>query len=160
MGGERRNMPEQERSIKDREQELFFEPEDVAVPTQPLKPFPVYLQETPANPISPAVKIILWIVGILVGLLFLAALWRTHRPHGRPRAVTKSPRAEASAQAPTAPYPPLVRNGTMRPWGPFSVAAEMPPICTGRSATGPASLPESNGRDRRRIVQAESLGLG
>ena len=46
----------------------------------PVKPFPIYLRETPANPMSPQVKVILWIVGIAVVLLFCAALWRTQRP--------------------------------------------------------------------------------
>ncbi|MGC8640669.1 MAG: hypothetical protein ACP5XB_12415 [Isosphaeraceae bacterium] len=96
MGVERRNMPEQERSIKDREQELFFEP--VEGPAKPLKPFPVYLQETPPVPISPAVKVILWAVGILVALLFLAALWRAQRSHARPQ--TKSTATRTAAVVP------------------------------------------------------------
>lgn len=89
MAGERKNMPEQERSIKDREQELFFEPSEAAS-DRPLKPFPVYLQETPPVPISAAVKALLWVVGILVALLFLAALWRAQRPHTRPAPRSKS----------------------------------------------------------------------
>ena len=76
MGSERRNMPEQERSIKDREEELFFEPHDSASARTPLKPFPVYLRETPSVPVATGIKAIIWIVGILVALLFLAALWR------------------------------------------------------------------------------------
>jgi hypothetical protein len=79
MGSERRNMPEQERSIREREQELFVEPQERTTPEPPLKPFPIYLRETPAIPISPEVKVILWIVGIAVLLLLCVALWRTHR---------------------------------------------------------------------------------
>ena len=42
----------------------------------PTKPFPVYLRETPAFPMSSTVKAMLWFAGIIVGLLFLAAVWK------------------------------------------------------------------------------------
>jgi hypothetical protein len=113
---ERRNMPEQERSIKDREEQLFFEPDDPATAKPPPKPFPAYLRETPPNPMSPAIKTLLWIVGIVVLLLFLAALWRAHRPARRPRLKSVSAKVEASALAPSCPYPPLRRVGTMGTW--------------------------------------------
>ena len=48
MASERQNMSEQEISIKAREHELYVE----RLPTQnskPVKPFPVYLRETPAR---------------------------------------------------------------------------------------------------------------
>ena len=35
-----------------------------------------YLRETPAEPLSPLTKAILWIGGTIVALLFLAAIWR------------------------------------------------------------------------------------
>ena len=98
MGGEQRNMPEQERSIKDREQQLFFEPDEG--PATPLKPFPVYLQETPPVPMSPAVKALLWVVGILVALLFFAALWRAQRSHAHPPPRSTAIRRERSALVP------------------------------------------------------------
>ena len=80
MGSERRSMPEQELSIREREQELFVDPQETPTGEPPVKPFPIYLRETPAKPMSPAVKVILWIVGIAVLLLLGAALWRTQRP--------------------------------------------------------------------------------
>jgi hypothetical protein len=73
-------MPAQELSIRDREQELFVEPQDTLAAGPPVKPFPVYLRETPGNPLSTGVRVILWIVGIAVLLLFGAALLRTQRP--------------------------------------------------------------------------------
>ncbi len=73
-------MPEQELSIREREQQLFDEVQDPASAGPPVKPFPIYLRETPANPIASEVKVILWIVGIVVFLLLAAALWRIHRP--------------------------------------------------------------------------------
>jgi hypothetical protein len=99
MGGERRNMPEQERSIKDREQELFFDSEGIG-DTKPLKPFPVYLQETPAVPMSPVVKVMLWVLGVLVALLFFASLWRAQRSHASPHLKSSATRTERSAFAP------------------------------------------------------------
>jgi hypothetical protein len=75
-----RNMPEQERSIKARSHELFVEPVQAAEANKPTKPFPVYLRETPAQPLSPLTKAVFWIVGIIVAGLFLAAVWRiSHR---------------------------------------------------------------------------------
>jgi hypothetical protein len=75
MASERQNMSEQEISIKAREHELYVQPEP-DTNLKPVKPFAVYLRETPAEPFSPTTKAILWIVGIFVGLLFLGALWR------------------------------------------------------------------------------------
>ena len=64
MGKDRRNMPSQERSIKNREQEIFDDslPEVEARP--PARPFAEYLRETPADPLSTGVKAILWIAGV------------------------------------------------------------------------------------------------
>ena len=52
MRSERRNMPEQELSIKEREQELYDEPQEISSDGPPVKPFPIYLKETPAVPMS------------------------------------------------------------------------------------------------------------
>ena len=48
----------------------------------------MYLRETPAEPLSPTTKAILWIVGIIVAMLFLAALWKVSHPR-RTKARTK-----------------------------------------------------------------------
>jgi len=94
-----RNMPEQEHSIKARAHELFVEEVPVAPPAV-TKPFKVYLRETPAYPVSPAIKVTLWIVGLLVAGLFVSALWRvSHRPGGRPPAGVESTRS-VDAQSP------------------------------------------------------------
>jgi len=80
MPSERRSMPEQELSIKEREQQLYDEPHEAPPVRPPAKPFPIYLRETPAVPMSSGVKATLWIVAIVVLLLLIAALWRTqHR---------------------------------------------------------------------------------
>jgi len=85
MPAESRNLPEQERSIKAREHELYFNPLSEK-DARSLKPFPEYLRETPAQPLSAATKAVLWIVAVLVVLVFLAALWRAiHHRGGRPR---------------------------------------------------------------------------
>lgn len=116
MASERRNMPEQERSIKDREQELFFEHHD-SEGRKPLKPFSDYVKETPAAPISTAVKVILWALGVLVALLLLAALWRTQRARELPppKSGAAARESEPSAQAPAPPYPTLFQDGTIHP---------------------------------------------
>ena len=80
MASERQNMSDQEISIKAREHELYVKsPADENA--RPTKPFPVYLRETPAEPLSSATKAILWVVGIVVALLFLAAVWRVSQGH-------------------------------------------------------------------------------
>lgn len=94
MRSERRSMPEQELSIKEREQELYDEPHEALPVKPPVKPFPIYLRETPAVPMSSGVKATLWIVGIVVLLLLIAALWRTQRP-SRIRRGSAAPRASA-----------------------------------------------------------------
>jgi hypothetical protein len=79
MPSQPRNMPEQEHSIKVRSNELYVEDTPEA-PARVTKPFPVYLRETPARPLSGGIKAIFWTLGIIVALLFLAALWRVaHR---------------------------------------------------------------------------------
>ncbi len=83
MPSQPRNMPEQEHSIKARSHELFVEPAQPAEGTKSTKPFPVYLRETPAQPFSPLIKAIFWVLGIIVAVLFLAAVWRMSHRHGR-----------------------------------------------------------------------------
>src|SRR5208282_3698818 len=102
MGSERRSMPEQELSIRERKQELFVEPQDTPAAEPPVKPFPIYLRETPANPIATEVKVVLWIVGIAVLLLFGVALWRTHRP-SRLRRTSSTTKAAVIDAAPLLP---------------------------------------------------------
>ena len=74
----------EEQSIKARKKELFEEQTPDVSLSGPRKPVKVYLQQTPAMPLSPGVKVALWILGVVVLLLFLAALMtrggRTQRP--------------------------------------------------------------------------------
>src|SRR5689334_5935354 len=85
-----RNMPEQEHSIKARSHELFVEEAPVGS-SMATKPFHVYLRETPAHPLSPAIKVIFWVLGLVVAGLFLLALWRVSQRHaGRPKADVES----------------------------------------------------------------------
>jgi hypothetical protein len=92
MPSQPRNMPEQERSIKARSHELFVQPLQAAEGTRPTKPFPDYIRETPAHPMSSLTKSIFWLVGIVVVGLFLAAIWRiTH--HNRPQRPARKPAA-------------------------------------------------------------------
>jgi hypothetical protein len=93
MPSERQNMSEQDISIKAREHELYVP----ALPdAPPVKPFPVYLRETPGEPLSPATKFVLSIVGIVVAVLFVAAIWRVTHPRatkpktGAARSTTKT----------------------------------------------------------------------
>ena len=102
MGSERRSMPEQELSIREREQELFVEPQETPAAEPRVKPFPIYLRETPANPMSREVKVILWIVGIAVLLLFAVALWRAQRS-SRLRQTSGATKAAVMDVAPLLP---------------------------------------------------------
>ncbi len=104
MGSERRSMPEQELSIREREQELFVESQGTSPAGLPVKPFPIYLRETPANPMSTGVKVILWSVGIAVLLLFGFALWRTQR-------ATRLPRTSSATKTAALVAAPLLPNG-------------------------------------------------
>jgi hypothetical protein len=96
MPSESRNMPEQEHSIKSRAHEVFAkkEPEPVSRPT---KPFPVYLRETPAFPMSATVKAMLWFAAIIVGLLFLGAVLKLSIRYGPKRRDNAPPRAVKTA---------------------------------------------------------------
>jgi hypothetical protein len=98
VASERQNMSEQEISIKAREHELYVKPDSEA-DEKSVKPFEVYLRETPAEPLSSITKAILAIVSIIVGLLFLGALWRAtthHPPAVRPK--TARPAVKAAWQ--------------------------------------------------------------
>ncbi len=86
--------PEQEQSIKARGSELYARPKRTRAV---LKPVDVYLRETPAAPASTGLKATLWIVGLVVALLFIAALWRlVHKRRARP--TPSRPRAVALVQ--------------------------------------------------------------
>ena len=88
MPSESRNLHEQEISIKSRAHEVFAKAEPD--PRGRTKPFPVYLRETPASPMSAAVRAVLWFAGIIVGMLFLAAVWKLTVRHG-PKPVAPGP---------------------------------------------------------------------
>ncbi len=78
------NISKQEESIKSRSNALFVEDEQPLSSTQPTKPFPTYLRETPAQPFSPLTKAIFLALAFVVALLFVAALWRmSHRPRAK-----------------------------------------------------------------------------
>jgi hypothetical protein len=97
MASERQNMSEQEISIKAREHELYVP--DSEPSSKPVKPFAVYLRETPAEPFSPTTKAILWMVGTVVGLLFLAACWRATM-HNAPVSRTRKARPAVKTAMP------------------------------------------------------------
>ena len=65
-------VEQQDQSIKARKSQLFEADRDESAGT--LKPFTVYLRETPAAPMSQGVKVALWALAALVVLLFLGAL--------------------------------------------------------------------------------------
>jgi hypothetical protein len=102
MPSERHNIPEQELSIKKREQELFVEPEETELPTAPAKPFAVYLQSTPAAPVSKPVKVLLWVVGVVVLVLLFVSLWRVQKPS---RAKLRARAAQSAAASVDLPSP-------------------------------------------------------
>jgi hypothetical protein len=65
---------------KDQLNEFFDDDPARAAAAGPRKPFKVYLRETPADPLSPGVKVLLWVAGLLVAALLIAALVRGPRP--------------------------------------------------------------------------------
>jgi hypothetical protein len=106
MPSDRRNLPEQELSIKEREQELFVEPGEPPPPKPQVKPFARYLQETPAEPLSTPAKAILWTVGVIVLILLALAIWRSQRsPRPRPKPRAAEPEATALAAPRHEPCP-------------------------------------------------------
>src|SRR5262245_24293861 len=103
MPSHSRNMPEQEHSIKARSHELFVE-DPPLTPGGATKPFKVYLRETPARPLSPGIRALFWVLGAIVGVLFLMAVWRVAHRHTR----TPSPEAaptETGMSRDSAPCP-------------------------------------------------------
>jgi hypothetical protein len=103
MPSESRHLPEQEISIKTRAHELFVKPTTEEVRRAP-KPFPVYLRETPASPMSSTVKAALWFAAIIVLLLFLASVWKLSVRHG-PRRAARAPRVSSHRDHPARPDP-------------------------------------------------------
>jgi hypothetical protein len=98
MPSESRNLHEQEISIKSRAHEVFAkEKPDTRV--RVTKPFPVYLRETPASPMSSVVRAMLWTAAIIVGMLFLAAVWKLAVRHG-PKPVVPGPARELAPDQP------------------------------------------------------------
>jgi hypothetical protein len=97
MPADSRNLHEQERSIKAREHELYVKP--LSPDGEQLRrPFPEYLRETPAEPLSAAIKTVLCIAGILVAIVFLAAIWRViHRSSARSRNRPVPPAVQSAA---------------------------------------------------------------
>jgi hypothetical protein len=94
MASERQNMSDQDISIKAREHELYV---PVLHEAAPVKPFPVYLRETPGEPLSTATKFVLAIAGIVVALLFVAAIWRvTHPRAAKPKKGAARPAAKST----------------------------------------------------------------
>ena len=98
MPSDPRNLPEQEISIKSRAHEVFSR-EDPDAGRMPTKPFEFYLRETPAFPMSSEVKAILVFAAIIVGLLFLAAVWKLTVRHGPRRVAPPVQRAPVSINA-------------------------------------------------------------
>ena len=83
----------QEQSIKARKHQLF-ETDDHATQSGPRRSFADCLRETPADPLSPAIKAGLWVVGALVILLLLAAFAKvgTRKPTPKPSSAAFAPR--------------------------------------------------------------------
>jgi hypothetical protein len=92
MPFESRDLPEQEISIKARAREVY-EDEPARETRKLVRPFPVVLRETPAEPLSGATKAVLWIVGAIVAVLFIAAIWRVTTRHGPKPQTRPAPRA-------------------------------------------------------------------
>lgn len=87
----------EEQSIKARKKELFEEEVREAPVSAPKKPARVYIQQTPAMPLSTGVKATLWIVGAIVAVLLVAALATRGGKPPRPRSGL-NPSAYASAK--------------------------------------------------------------
>ncbi len=122
MSQPRGDQREQEISIKQREGELFRSQGD-DLQAGSTKPFSEYLRETPADPLPSWVKAALWAVGVVVALLFAAALWRLQSKPA-PRAVGKGrPKHSSTLERPllfslpsAAPLPETVANADAGRW--------------------------------------------
>lgn len=130
MPAQPRNMPEQEHSIKVRSHELYVEPESRVQPKK-TRPFPVYLRETPARPLSPLTKAIIATAGTIVAVLFLLALWRVAHRQGSPSASPVS----------------AGRSALRSPLGRPSRQLTATTACAGPSQAGRRSIVASGQRD-------------
>jgi hypothetical protein len=84
----------QEQSIKARKNQLFDSDEPVESSSGPRKSLQDCLRETPAAPLSPMVKAILWAIGVVVLLLLAVAL--------ATGGGKKKPQPKATSAAPSA----------------------------------------------------------
>jgi hypothetical protein len=94
----REAVEHQDQSIKVRKSQLFEPKKHVEGPV--IKPFPAYLDTVPPAPLTPGIKAALWTTGVVVVLLFLAAMLfgrgerhrsrQTDRSDARPEAVVVS----------------------------------------------------------------------
>jgi hypothetical protein len=82
MAIKRGNLEDQESSIKSRANEVFSDADDLVT----VKSFNEYLQETPATPLAPEMKALLWVVALIVAMLFVGAILRVQRGGRRHRA--------------------------------------------------------------------------
>lgn len=98
----REAMEQQDQSIKARKRQLFEEPAH-GDDHPAVRPFAAYLRDTPPAPLSGGVRATLWAVGVVVVLLFLAALFLPRRP--------VAPRARHGARAPAAAAPAAITSG-------------------------------------------------
>ena len=74
MSPDPHHLRTQEQSIKARKHQLFEDEDLPSASATPSLPFPELLRVTPAEPLAPPVKALLWGVGTVVVLLLLAAL--------------------------------------------------------------------------------------
>lgn len=81
----------EEQSIKARKKELFQPEAAAAASSGPRKAIKEYLRDTRAMPLAPSTKAALWVAGVLVVLLFLAALLSAS---SRPRRRAPRPRTD------------------------------------------------------------------
>ncbi len=106
-----RDTPEQEHSIKARGSELYAK---LDRERPQVKPFEVYLRETPAEPIGAGAMTALWAAGIIVVVLFGTALWRiSHRGPRRPIQPAARKAAPAAKLGERARQMPLVSTTTL-----------------------------------------------
>ena len=68
----REAVEHQDQSIKVRKSQLFEPTQHVEAPV--IKPLAEYLMKEPPDPLTPGMKAALWTVGVVVVLLFLAAM--------------------------------------------------------------------------------------
>lgn len=103
MATPRRNLEDQESSIKSRANEVFSE----SVDSTPIKSFEEYLRTTPAATLSIELKALLWVIAFIIAILFAAALLRVQRGGRRqrpkqPPAVTSLARPQMLRSTPSA----------------------------------------------------------